>query len=88
MPKCEIFSLIDSREFYIIAPPWVGDFGTVIKSLKLFRFCHDVEVFFREDFVLVHAEHALKKIFIARSKIKKVFYGCFGTHLQVSKTIF
>jgi hypothetical protein len=52
---------MDSPDFYTIKPPWVGDFGTVIKHSKLFSFRHDFEVFFREDFELVNAEHALKK---------------------------
>jgi hypothetical protein len=51
---------MDSRDFYAKKPPWVGDFGTVIKSLKLFRFNHDFEIFFREKFELVNAEHAHK----------------------------
>ncbi len=52
MPKCKIFNLMDSHDFYTIKPPLVGDFGTVIKNSKLFRFRHDFEVFFS-------AEHAL-----------------------------
>jgi hypothetical protein len=63
VPKCEIFDLIDSRDFYTIKPPWVGDFGTVIKNSKLFRFRHDLEVFSRENFELVHAEPAQKIFF-------------------------
>jgi hypothetical protein len=49
---------MDSRDFYTIKPPWVGDFGTVIKYAKLFPFRHDFEVFSRENFELVHAEPA------------------------------
>jgi hypothetical protein len=44
-----------------------GDFGTVIKNSKLFRFRHDFEVYFRENFELVHAEPA--KI---QTKIKSI----------------
>jgi hypothetical protein len=29
VPKCEIFDLLDSRDFYTIKPPWEGDFGNV-----------------------------------------------------------
>ncbi len=61
MPKCEIFNLMDSRYFYTIKPPWVGDFRTVIKDSKLFRFRHDFEVFSCENIELVHAEPALNK---------------------------
>ncbi len=57
------FSLIDSRDFYTIKPPWVSDFGTVIKNSKLFRFRHDFEGFSRENFELVHAESALRNLF-------------------------
>ncbi len=46
VPKCEIFNLMDSRDFYTIKSPWVCDFGTVTKNSKLFRFRHDFEVFF------------------------------------------
>jgi hypothetical protein len=56
VPKCEIFDFKDSRDFCTIKPPWVGDFGTVIKNSKLFRFCHDYEVIYRENFELVNAE--------------------------------
>jgi hypothetical protein len=59
VPKCEILDLMDSRDFYTKKPPWVGDFGTVMKNLKLFRFRHDFEVCTRENFALVHAESAL-----------------------------
>jgi hypothetical protein len=38
VPKCEIFDLMDSRDFYTIKPLWVGDFGTVIKKSKFFFF--------------------------------------------------
>jgi hypothetical protein len=54
-----------------------GDFGTVIKNPKLFRFRHDFEVYTRENFELVHAEPAPKILFLrARSKIKQ-YYSCF-----------
>ncbi len=37
LPKCEIFYLLNSRDFYTIKPPLgIGDFGTVIKNSKLF----------------------------------------------------
>ncbi len=36
MPKCEIFNLLDSQDFYTIKPLWVGDFGTGIKNSKAF----------------------------------------------------
>jgi hypothetical protein len=62
---------MDSRDFYTIKPPWVADFGTVIKNSKLFRFRHDVEDYSRENFELVHTEPALKIFLTARSKIKK-----------------
>ncbi len=63
--------------FYTIKPQWVGDFATVIKNSKLFRFLHDFEVFPRENSELVHAEPGLNNFFLrARSKIKKS-YGCF-----------
>jgi hypothetical protein len=55
MPKCEIFNLMDSRDFYTIKPSWVGDFGTKIKISKLFRF--------------FSAEHALT-IFVLRARSK------------------
>jgi hypothetical protein len=45
LPKCEIFDLMDSHDFSIIKSPWVGDFETVIKNSKLFRFRHDFEFF-------------------------------------------
>ncbi len=61
MPKCEIFNLLDSRDFYTIKPPWVGDFGTVIKNSKLFRYGHDFKVFPR-NFELAYVEHAQKKL--------------------------
>jgi hypothetical protein len=51
VPKCEIFDLMDSRDFYTIKPPWVGDFGTVIQNLKLFRFGHDFEFFSMKIFL-------------------------------------
>jgi hypothetical protein len=54
---------MDSRYFYTIKPPWVGVFGTVIRNSKLFRFRHDLEVFSRENFELVHAEPAQKNFF-------------------------
>jgi hypothetical protein len=44
-------------------PPWVGDFGTVIKNFKLFCFRNDFKVFTRKIFELVHTEPALKKIY-------------------------
>jgi hypothetical protein len=59
VPKCEIFDLMDSRDFFTIKPPWVGDFGTVLKNSKLFHFLH-ISKFFRENYELVHVEHALK----------------------------
>jgi hypothetical protein len=63
--KCEIFDLMDSRDLYTIKPPCVGDFGTIIKNVKLFRFGHDFEVvFFREKLDLVQAEHALRKFLL------------------------
>jgi hypothetical protein len=40
--KCEIFDILDSRYFYTIKLPKVGDFGIVIKNMKLFRFVHDL----------------------------------------------
>jgi hypothetical protein len=43
--KCEISDLMVSCDFSTKKPPWVGDFGTVIKNSKLFRFSHDFEVF-------------------------------------------
>jgi hypothetical protein len=49
--------------FFTIKPPWVGDFGTVIKNLKLFCFRNDFKVFTRKIFELVHAEPAQKKIY-------------------------
>ncbi len=46
VPKCEIFDLLDSRDFYTMKPPWIGDFGIVIKKKsKLSRFGHDFEDF-------------------------------------------
>ncbi len=45
VPKCEIFDLMDSRDFYSIKPLWACDFGNVIKNSKLFRFGLDFEVF-------------------------------------------
>ncbi len=72
VPKCEIFDPKDSRDFYTVKPPWVGDFGTVIKNSKFFRFRNDFDVFSRKNFELLHAQPALKKLFLrARSKIKK-----------------
>jgi hypothetical protein len=64
---------VDSRDFYTIKPPWVGDFNSVTKNSKLIRFRHDFEVFSRKNFELVNAEPALKKFFVrATSKIKNV----------------
>ncbi len=34
--KGEIFDLLDSRYFYAIKPPWIGDFGIEIKNAKYF----------------------------------------------------
>ncbi len=63
VPKCGIFDLMDSRDCYNIQPQWAGNFGTVIKNSKLFRFRHGFNVFFfRENLELVHAEPALKKL--------------------------
>jgi hypothetical protein len=45
VPKCEIFDLMASRDFYPIKPLWVGDFWTVIQNSKLFHFGHDFKVF-------------------------------------------
>jgi hypothetical protein len=65
-------------------PPWVGDFGTVIKNSKLFSFRHDFEVFSREIFELVPAEPALRAVQkqnpFANSKnefLKSLFLGYF-----------
>ncbi len=77
MSKCEIFDLMDSRDFYTMKPPWVVDFVTVIKNSKLFRFRHDFKVFSCEKFKLVLAEPALNKFFLrAILKLKK-YHGCF-----------
>jgi hypothetical protein len=38
VPKCDIFKLIDSRDFYTMKPLWVGDFGIVIKNSKIVSF--------------------------------------------------
>ncbi len=89
MPKCEIFILVDSRDFYTKKPPWVGDFGIVMKKSKLFRFRHDFEVFSRENFELVHAETALKKYFLrVRSKIKKSIMVVFEPICKFPKRFF
>jgi hypothetical protein len=44
VPKCEIFDLLDSHDFYTTQPIWVGDFVTVIKNSKAFLFGYDFEV--------------------------------------------
>jgi len=62
VPKCEIFDLMDSRDFSTIKPQWIGDSRTIIKNSKLFRFLHDFQVCFRENYELVHTEHALKNL--------------------------
>jgi hypothetical protein len=38
MPKCEIFYLFDSRNFYTIQAQSMGDFGTKIKTFKNISF--------------------------------------------------
>jgi hypothetical protein len=38
VPKCEICDLMDSRDFYTIKPPWVGDFEAIIKIQNCFVF--------------------------------------------------
>ncbi len=38
VPKCEIFDLIDSRDFYTIKPPRVDNFGIVIKKFESVSF--------------------------------------------------
>jgi hypothetical protein len=38
VPKCEIFNLMDSRDFYSIKPQRAGDFGTVMKKFKIVAF--------------------------------------------------
>jgi hypothetical protein len=76
VPKCEIFDLLDSSDFYTIKLQWVGDFGTVIKNSKLFRFGHDFKVFPR-NFEVAYVEHAQNIVREeARSKIN-IAYGCF-----------
>ncbi len=64
--KCEVFDLLDSRYFYTINLPWVGDFGTGIKILKLFRFVRNFIVFFRDNVELLHANllSMRKKFFV------------------------
>jgi hypothetical protein len=37
---------VPSSDFYTIKSPWVGDFGTVIKRLKIVLFCDDFEVLY------------------------------------------
>ncbi len=32
----KIFELLDYRFFYTAKPPWVGDFGTIIKNVKFY----------------------------------------------------
>jgi hypothetical protein len=86
VPKCEIFDLLDSNDFYTIKSPWVDDFGTVIKNSKLFRFRHDFEIFFRENFEL--GMLSLRKKIVLRARPKKNIIAVFETRLQVSKTIF
>ncbi len=54
---------MNSRDFYIIKPPWVGDFGTVIKKFEIVLFSLSFLSVSRENFELVHAESALKNIF-------------------------
>jgi hypothetical protein len=62
---------LDSRDFYTIKPPWIGDLRTLIKKKsKSFRFGYEFEVFFRETFEVAHAEYAIKNILGARSKTK------------------
>jgi hypothetical protein len=66
VPKCEIFDLLDSRDFYT---------GTVIKNSKLSRFGHDIKVF-PQNFELAYVEHAQNIVREgARSKIN-IAYGC------------
>ncbi len=62
VPKCEIFDLMDSRDFSIIKPPGAGDFGTIRKNSNSFFFFM-ISKFFHENDELVHAEHALKNCF-------------------------
>jgi hypothetical protein len=61
-PKCEIFFLLDSRQFYTTKPQWVGNFETEIKNKYKDRFGLDCKVFFSENFVLAHAEYVRKKV--------------------------
>ncbi len=59
MHKCEIFNLMNSRDFSTIKPLWVGDFGTVVMISNFFS---------RENFELVPA---LKKYFESYIKNKR-----------------
>jgi hypothetical protein len=88
VPKCEIFDLMDSPDFSTKKPLWVGDFGTIMKNSKLFRFSSWFRKKIHENYELVHVEHALKNCFWELDQKFKISCGWFWTHLHVSKTIF
>ncbi len=66
MPKCEIFYLFNSRNFYTIHAQSMGDFGTKIKkNSKMFRFGQYFEVCLANIFFSAYAQSAPKKFFVS-----------------------
>ncbi len=48
MPKCEIFDLLDSRDFFYQKASIGKRFWDCNKIIEIFHFCHDFEVFTRK----------------------------------------
>ncbi len=61
MPKCEIFYLLDSHDFYTIKPLWVGDLGAQLEIfLILGEDMHHLISY-------AHAKHTLKFLMVMPS---------------------
>ena len=89
VPNSEIFNLLNSRDFYTIKPPWVDDFGTVIKN-QLFSVWSWFKSFIQNSFSLRML--SIHNFFLgggvgAKSKIK-IAHGCFWIYLLVNQNMF
>ncbi len=81
MPKREIFDRLDFYYFYIIKPPWLGDFGAKLKKNYLggsFRsekfFMRMLSIIFRTNFF--EFEPIFCVAFVPFHSPNKVFFNC------------
>ncbi len=81
----EIFYQMDSRDFYTIKLAWAGDFGTVIKDSKLFRFRQWYWSFFWECMLSLRYKSLLFGYFLLVLKSSNFFFFFFYCKLSMRR---